>query len=106
MNWFLIYEHYLVNNKSKSKKTVLKLVNLCNTYVTFNKYWLLFANYVILVSNRNMCDKRQTFDSKSAKERVVCVKKFNEIILISNTWGLSRADMSVPRNKSLIPVSD
>ena len=53
-----------------------------------------------------MCDKRQTFDSKSAKERVVCVKKFNEIILISNTWGLSRADMSVPRNKSLIPVSD
>ena len=54
MNWFLIYEHYLVNNKSKSKKTVLKLVNLCNTYVTFNTYWLLFANYVILVSNRNV----------------------------------------------------
>ena len=48
---------------------------------------ITFANYAILVSDKNMPVKigEHLFDSISAKERVVCKKNFNESILISNT---------------------
>ena len=40
---------------------------------------ITFANYVILVSNGNMCVKigKHLWDSNSAKEREVCIKIFN-----------------------------
>ena len=40
---------------------------------------ITFANYVIVVSNRNVCVKigKHLFDSNSAEERVVCIKFFN-----------------------------
>ena len=48
---------------------------------------ITFGNYVTVVSSRAMYVKigKHLFDSYSAKERVVCIKIFNENILISNT---------------------